>query len=108
MDSTQDRSGAFGSTEPSDRRSDAQWNQDVDTKMAGFARAASERLGRVGAVLQGAATQARDKMNSYREAGLQQVKDDVTRYAESNPAIALAVALGAGVLIGMLLMRGRE
>jgi ElaB/YqjD/DUF883 family membrane-anchored ribosome-binding protein len=51
---------------------------------------------------------ARDKMTEYREAGLERVKHDMAEYTRQEPMIALMIAAGAGLLLGLLASAGRR
>ncbi len=52
--------------------------------------------------------QARDKMAEYREGGVERVKQDMVHYTRQEPMIALLLAAGAGLLLGLLTAVGRR
>jgi ElaB/YqjD/DUF883 family membrane-anchored ribosome-binding protein len=79
---------------------------DIDEQMADSSVQAG--LGRAGAVVKDVADKAREKFASYREGGLDQISGDIEDYARRQPATALLIAAGVGLLVGMLLRPGRE
>ena len=70
------------------------------TVQAGFERA--------GSIVKDVADKARETVASYREGGFGQVSDDALEYARRQPATALLIATGVGLLVGLILRRGRE
>jgi ElaB/YqjD/DUF883 family membrane-anchored ribosome-binding protein len=46
-----------------------------------------------------------DKMTDYREGGFEKIRADITTYTKREPVLALLIAAGVGILLG-LLMRG--
>ena len=52
--------------------------------------------------------QARDKVAEYREGGVERIKQDMVHYTRQEPVIALLIALGAGLLLGLLTAVGRR
>jgi ElaB/YqjD/DUF883 family membrane-anchored ribosome-binding protein len=55
-----------------------------------------------------AVQQARDKVNDFREGGVEKVRHDVVSYAREQPMTALLIAAGAGLVLGWLSAAGRR
>jgi ElaB/YqjD/DUF883 family membrane-anchored ribosome-binding protein len=58
--------------------------------------------------VQGAVEQTREKLNEYREGGVERVRDDALRYTREQPMNALLIAAGVGLVIGWLTALGRR
>jgi ElaB/YqjD/DUF883 family membrane-anchored ribosome-binding protein len=58
--------------------------------------------------VEGTVQQARDKVAEYREGGVERIKQDMVHYTRQEPMIALLIALGAGLLLGLLTAVGRR
>jgi ElaB/YqjD/DUF883 family membrane-anchored ribosome-binding protein len=55
-----------------------------------------------------AVDKTREKIAEYRDTGMDQVSQEVVEYTRSQPATALLIATGIGMVLGMLLARGRR
>ena len=55
-----------------------------------------------------AVDKTREKIAEYRDRGMDQLPQEVVEYARSQPATALLIATGVGMVLGMLLARGRR
>ena len=97
--------------------SDTPWSQAPPTTQgAGDASTASQAsalgktvkagLEQAGVYVKDAVDKTREKMAGYREGGIEQVSQDVVEYAQSQPMTVLLLALGAGLVAGMLLTLG--
>jgi hypothetical protein len=65
-------------------------------------------LERAGGYVKDAFEKTREKIAAYREAGIEQVSEDVAEYTRSQPLTALLIAAGVGVFAGMLVLMGRK
>lgn len=65
-------------------------------------------LERAGVYVKDAVDKTREKMAGYREAGIEQVSQDIVEYVRSQPMTALLIATGVGLFAGMLLTLGRK
>jgi ElaB/YqjD/DUF883 family membrane-anchored ribosome-binding protein len=64
---------------------------------------------RAGALVKDAADKTRDTLAGYREGEVfAQVLDDIAEIVRRQPLTALLVATGVGLLVGMLLTKGRQ
>jgi ElaB/YqjD/DUF883 family membrane-anchored ribosome-binding protein len=70
-------------------------------------RAVETGVERAGVLMKDAVDKTREKVAEYRDKGLEQVSQDVTEYTRSQPVPALLIAAGVGLVLGMLLGRGR-
>jgi len=62
-----------------------------------------------GALVKDAADKTRDTLAGYREGEVfAQVLDDIAEIVRRQPLTALLVATGVGLLVGMLLTKGRQ
>lgn len=55
-----------------------------------------------------AAAYVKEKVDDYREGGIEQVSQDIGEYTQRQPMTALLIAAGLGVVVGMLLILGRR
>jgi ElaB/YqjD/DUF883 family membrane-anchored ribosome-binding protein len=58
-------------------------------------------LGRAGAYV-------KEKMAGYREGGIEQISEDIAEYTRTEPMMALMIAMGVGLVVGMLLILARK
>ena len=70
-------------------------------------RAVETGVERAGVLVKDAVDKTREKVAEYRDKGLEQVSQDVAEYTRSQPVPALLIAAGVGLVLGMLLGRGR-
>lgn len=98
--------GAYG--EPWRGESAQPTGERAATEARGLVQAAREGLDQAGSYAQDAIDKTREKIAEYGDAGFEQVKNDVIKYTREQPMTALLVAVGAGLLVGMLTRRGRK
>jgi len=71
-------------------------------------RSVRDGLDAVGRYVRSATDSAQQRVADYRDGGFERVKDDVVSYTKSNPANALLVAAGIGLLLGILSAMRRD
>ena len=65
-------------------------------------------LEQAGVYVKDAVDKTRDRVAEYRDKGMEQLSQEVVEYARNQPATALLIATGVGMVLGMLLARGRR
>jgi ElaB/YqjD/DUF883 family membrane-anchored ribosome-binding protein len=65
-------------------------------------------LEQAGVFVKDAVDKTRDRVAEYRDKGMEQRSQEVVEYARNQPATALLIATGVGMVLGMLLARGRR
>jgi ElaB/YqjD/DUF883 family membrane-anchored ribosome-binding protein len=65
-------------------------------------------LEQAGVFVKDAVDKTRDRVAEYRDKGMEQLSQEVVEYARKQPATALLIATGVGMVLGMLLARGRR
>jgi ElaB/YqjD/DUF883 family membrane-anchored ribosome-binding protein len=50
----------------------------------------------------------KEKMAGYREGGIEQISEDIAEYTRTEPMMALTIATGVGLVVGMLLILARK
>lgn len=63
---------------------------------------------RAGGLVKDALDKTREKVAEYRDKGFEQLSEEVAEYTRSQPVPALLMAAGVGLVLGMLLGRGRR
>ena len=66
--------------------------------------AAKIGLERAGVGVKDAVHKTREKMAAYRQGGIEQVSKDIVEYTRNQPLTALVIAMGIGLLAGILLV----
>ena len=70
------------------------------------AQTARQGLEQAGDYLNETVTKTQEVVSRYADGGVDRVKEDVVEYTRKQPMTALLIAIGAGLLLGMLMAVG--